>query len=802
MSTTPDLPSGNQNAYGDSLNTSSRYEQQHPFNRTPEMPPQSPMYASSMEHSSAKDMSSSDDIFRGPPRARARRGLPPQSLSTTQGLNILYDDPIRNRVAQFLQPDNFDRPHSNELASQRFHTRRLRRFEGSEASGNKTATSEAGDDDRQTLYGQLTARHHITGELRSPPTVAHRSDRTSGFNYQPSTSGYERQNRPSVKAPAFRAEQATGTDRQHTVHGYSGNDSLSQYSSPLQSGRMPSLAHQQSVRVHESDDWSFDKPTAFQIEHAYASGGQPKSWYDDNEYSTRYVAPVPPSQTANLKYQYAAPGHDLQGFPSEDPTKSHAGQAYGLDHHLRTYDSISSDSPSHYSSILRANQTNQLAYTAGMPDYLTREEFLATSVHSRRNSTSSMFRRPRLHGQHLHGTVDRHIADFQAHESTLSSTPFGTRGRTALNPSSEVSYILPMAGISRSTSASPNRAHAALSAGPPQLNKAVPPLPSLRRSNTIGSSASTTHGRTAAPPQLTRDVSALGRSNTTGGSVSPVRREVELPEDLEDYDDGIYGVEYIDRPTGHRAPTKILFGEKGILGGPTPTWEPSQEQKKGKTALRRLKEKVKTMTSDVRRVMTSNTNIPPFPQPPASTPSRHPPVSLSPTIQARLFGELELILTTTINTYLNNEKDEGRMSLESVEKIVKRWKASHQSMPTDFMFDLGTQLRLVQANCDTFRFYGEHQGSNVRLDGMFRTWEGLARRLNRRTLATPDAEIRKYLADISNIFNLVGASTEAWATFEFWRSATVVAIEAVGAEEKARAAIPWGVTRQVYTGTE
>ena len=798
MSDTPDLPGG-QSPYGDSLNTLSRYGQQRPFDRMREGPSQSSLYApSSMEHGSAYDMSSSDDIFGGPSRDRPQRGIPPQPFPTTQGLNILYDDPTRIRIPHFPEPNNFTALPANELASDRYHTRRRRhRLEALRPSDNNATTSEAGYEVGQapTLYRQLTARHHIMGELTSPSTIASHSGHTSGFDYQPSTRDYERQDWSSVNASAFRQEQAFGSDRQHTAHYHSGDDSSSRYPSPLQSGPMPDFAYRPSARGQDFHNWSFDNPVAPQYEQAFGFNRQPTSHYDRNDYLSPYLAPVHSGQISDLTYQHTARGHDLRGSSYENPTTSHAEQAYGLDRHPRTYGSISSDLPSQYPSIHHSDQMNELTYMPRVHDYRTQDESSEGSVDSLGYIAPGLFRRPRLYGQDVHSRVRRDVTSFQAHQDT--------RGRTAPFPSPEVGTS-PTGGISRSSSASPNRARAT---GPPQLNKAVPPLPSLGRSNTIGSSVSTPYGRALASPRLARDFSALARSNTTGGSLSPVRRTHELPDDLEDDDDDIHAASSAvagdtSRPRRHREPTKDLFGPKGILSRPVTAEQLKQQQDKGKTALKRFKEKVKTITSDVRRVMTINPNTQPPIQPPVLERPRYPPVSLSPTIQARLFGELELILTTTINTYLNNEMAEGRMSLESVEKTVKKWKASHQPLPTEFMFDLGTQLRLVQANYETFRFYGEHQGSSVRIHTLFKTWELLAKKLNRRTLATPDAEIRKYLADISNILALLGASAETWTTFEFWRSAAVVAIEAVGAEERARAAIPWGVTRQVYTGLE
>ena len=812
MSTTRDLP-GDQNPYGASLNTLSPYAQQHPLlDVALEGPPPSSLYApSSVGHGPSHNMKFSDDIFGEPLQDRPHHDPQPQLFSNMQDLNILYGDPARVHVPHSLEPNDFTAQHAHELVSECRRSRRRRQPEAYEPSNNNATTSVASYEAGQApiLDHQPTARRHIRDELTFPLPIASHSGHTSGFDYQPSARDYELQDWSSVHASAFDPEQPFGLDRQYTAHGDNRDDTLSQYPSPFQSDARHGFACQSSSRGHDFQDWTSENPAVSQPDQAFESDRQPIGrGYDRDESLSQYLAPAHSGHTPDLTYQQTARGYDSQGWLSDNPTISQAGQIYGLDRHPRAYGSTASGLLSQYPLIRHYDQTGNPTYTPGARGYSAEDESSEGSIDSQDYSVTGLSRQPRVQGRGTQGSVHRDVTGFQANQDNLPSTLFDTRGRTAQKPSPEVIVTSPNSGISRSPSASPNRARAA---GPPQLNKAIPPLPSLARSHTIGSSVSATRDRALAPLQLATSVSALGRSNTTGGSVSPVRGMHELPEDLEDEDDHIHAASSAEiggtsRRRRHREPTKGLFGPKGILSRPMTTGQMNEQSRqhegKGKKALQRFKDKVRTITSDVRHAMTSNTNTQPSAQPPIPEPPRHPPVSLSPAIQARLFGELELILTTTINTYLKNENAEGRMSLESVEKMVKKWKASHQPLPTEFMFDLGTQLRLVQANCETFRFYGEHQGSSVRIHAMFKAWEGLAKRLNRRTLATPDAEIRKYVADISNILALLGASAETWTTFEFWRSAVAVAIEAVGAEERARAATPWGVTRQVYTGPE
>ena len=83
-------------------------------------------------------------------------------------------------------------------------------------------------------------------------------------------------------------------------------------------------------------------------------------------------------------------------------------------------------------------------------------------------------------------------------------------------------------------------------------------------------------------------------------------------------------------------------------------------------------------------------------------------VLLDPPYQAKLYAEVELMISVTANKYLLDQKQFGRMSVESVEQVVKWWKSKGRPQVIDFQFDLMTQCNLILANIDSFRFYGPH----------------------------------------------------------------------------------------------
>jgi hypothetical protein len=156
-----------------------------------------------------------------------------------------------------------------------------------------------------------------------------------------------------------------------------------------------------------------------------------------------------------------------------------------------------------------------------------------------------------------------------------------------------------------------------------------------------------------------------------------------------------------------------------------------------------------------------------------------PSISLSPTIQARLFSELELLVARNLNEYLLSEQMKGHLSATSVDRIIKRWTDDNRPLPTDFYFDFGTQLEFLHANRKHLQFHGEYKGSLAVIQSMLKAFSGLAKRLTRKTLCTPDSDIRMHLTDIGNMFKLIGIELDEWNKYNYWCKAALNAIEVV-----------------------
>ncbi|MCJ1403557.1 hypothetical protein MMC11_006780 [Xylographa trunciseda] len=148
-------------------------------------------------------------------------------------------------------------------------------------------------------------------------------------------------------------------------------------------------------------------------------------------------------------------------------------------------------------------------------------------------------------------------------------------------------------------------------------------------------------------------------------------------------------------------------------------------------------------------------------------------ISLDAPTQARLYAELELMITMTTNNYLNNELKGSRINKKSLVKIAERWIKSGRIKPIDFMFDLETQLAIVRANSSTLRFHGPAQGDYLRINATLAGWSTTVTKLNHRTLCNPDMEIRKYFDDILDMLELLGVQEHTFVKLQHLQAAAV-----------------------------
>ena len=275
-----------------------------------------------------------------------------------------------------------------------------------------------------------------------------------------------------------------------------------------------------------------------------------------------------------------------------------------------------------------------------------------------------------------------------------------------------------------------------------------------------------------------------------------------------------------------RSPVKQLFGEHGWLGRSTSMKElPSDEYRK--TGLKhwggKLKQRVgeivshppsefstkptdRTLgnqTEDMSKKLHSSSPPSYHPNDTAlsTSPSRLPPatkfpVSLSPPEQAKLFAEVELMICSTANQYLQTQHQYGRLAPTSVSKVAQTWTAKNRPQVLEFMYDQQTQHDLVLYNLKTFRFYGPQAENSIALNAMMLAWKQLGRDLSVRTFCTPDSAVRKQLHDAYKVLEMLGAPLVTFLAFQSLQFETVKLIQERQLARDRHQLIRYGVERR------
>lgn len=174
------------------------------------------------------------------------------------------------------------------------------------------------------------------------------------------------------------------------------------------------------------------------------------------------------------------------------------------------------------------------------------------------------------------------------------------------------------------------------------------------------------------------------------------------------------------------------------------------------------------------------------------------PISLNPSEQAGISTDLELIICATANRYLMDQYKEGRLSVESVRKILDFWKSKARAQVIEFQYDQATQRDLIALNVKTFRFFGERAGNILHINTVLWTWRENAREMSVRTFCAADSVIQKQLNDTYKLLELLGAHTVTFLALQelhshFNRSVHKVQNERLAKKATETAATPIGV---------
>ena len=294
-------------------------------------------------------------------------------------------------------------------------------------------------------------------------------------------------------------------------------------------------------------------------------------------------------------------------------------------------------------------------------------------------------------------------------------------------------------------------------------------------------------------------VSSSSSRELTSGSSSRGRSFLRSPSlsDLENIDEARLSSGRVPKRSTKRArsPMKQLFGEHGWLGRSMSMNELPTEEYRKKTGFKqwggRLKERVEHLVGSL--VDTSNYPVTKLMQTPdisslasrlqspsksksmSSSKSRFH-VSLPPPFQAKLYSEMELMIVATANRYLQIQQGEGRMSVDSLTRILESWASKNRPQVIEFLFDQATQRDLVLHNLRSFRFYGPRADNLLSVNSMLQNWKALAREMSVRTFCAPDPVVRKNLVDTSKVLEMLGAPLITITAFNEIRKKTELLI--------------------------
>jgi hypothetical protein len=147
------------------------------------------------------------------------------------------------------------------------------------------------------------------------------------------------------------------------------------------------------------------------------------------------------------------------------------------------------------------------------------------------------------------------------------------------------------------------------------------------------------------------------------------------------------------------------------------------------------------------------------------SPSRFP-ISLDPAYQARLQGDLELLIIISANRFIMREVQHGRISRHSVEKVRRYWESRNLAQVVEYQFDQSTQRALIVDNLQTVLFCGAHYRNSVATSTSLLAWGTLAREMSVRTFCTGDSVIRKWLKDVPGVLEMLGAPVMTFDLYE------------------------------------
>ncbi|KAI1343781.1 hypothetical protein F5Y15DRAFT_426357 [Xylariaceae sp. FL0016] len=254
-------------------------------------------------------------------------------------------------------------------------------------------------------------------------------------------------------------------------------------------------------------------------------------------------------------------------------------------------------------------------------------------------------------------------------------------------------------------------------------------------------------------------VQGIPRSNTTGNALASPRQDTATAqqETMVPFSPLTPYTPYMPRQE-NVAKTKQMFGRGGWLEDTARRSPPKKTKAEPISFMESFKRKARELAESAAA----------FKQPGRSQkfPPRKIYISLDAREQSLLYCELELHLSNALDSYVKAQLNGGRLSADKLKKIAEGWAAKGRPRVIGFRYDLETQLDLILAHLNDFRFYGSLQtnpdGIRALLDGMKRN----ARYMKDRTYCNPDSVVAKHVFDAQGLLRLLGTAESIQRSLE------------------------------------
>ncbi|EXJ63387.1 uncharacterized protein A1O5_11436 [Cladophialophora psammophila CBS 110553] len=163
-------------------------------------------------------------------------------------------------------------------------------------------------------------------------------------------------------------------------------------------------------------------------------------------------------------------------------------------------------------------------------------------------------------------------------------------------------------------------------------------------------------------------------------------------------------------------------------------------------------------------------------------------VSLDPATQARILGDVELILVTATNNFLVHEANAARLNPEIVMRFSHDWRAHGLRPVVEFLYDCRTQYHLVLANMHTVEFSTTCSQSVHLRDSCMQVWSTIVDDVSVHAFCLPDDIVVKHLYALPQVLRMLRAPQSAHLAvrgLQLKTSAKIAERKALGRARKA-----------------